>query len=420
MGTSRTKSGTAFAAVIALFFAWGFISSNNEPLIASLRVTFALGYGQALMTQLVFFAAFGVASLPAAAVVDRWGTVTAICISLATMIVGCLLVAAMTPYQRFDLILIALFVLGVGITSLQVAANPLAASLGRPEQKHFRLTLAQAFNSLGVVIGSNFGAEILLAPALVHTVAEPARTMIGRGIALRAVASAFEIIALMLSGLLLLVYLARKRMRDASQVDEEQGIDRRSGPLVSKWTLLGMIAIALYVGAEVSIASIMINYLNQPAVLGVPLRTAGLYLGNIYWMGALIGRFAGSLLLLRIKAPRALLVAAATATLLCLVVISRSGAVAGYSALAIGLCNSIMFPTIFTLALERSEAARSRTSGLLCLAIVGGAALPYLVGIIADRASLAIAFSVPMVAYAYIAIFAFLAAKARKVGPLQI
>jgi FHS family L-fucose permease-like MFS transporter len=157
----------------------------------------------------------------------------------------------------------------------------------------------------------------------------------------------------------------------------------------------------------------MINFLNEPEILGLPLEIAGFYLGNIYWMGALVGRFAGSYLLTIVRAPLLLMAAASSASLLCLVVALSSGPVAGYCALAVGLFNSIMFPTIFTITLERAGVSQSATSGLLCVAIVGGAVLPYAVGQIADKASLSIAFLIPMVAYGVIACFALLAVNAR-------
>ena len=183
--------------------------------------------------------------------------------------------------------------------------------------------------------------------------------------------------------------------------------------LRSRWAVFGAIAIGLYVGAEVSIGSIMINFLNREEVLNLSLETAGFYLANIYWMGALVGRFVGSYLLTRFPAAVLLGCAAAMAALLCVTVVTADGPIAAYAALMVGLFNSIMFPTIFTITLERAGVAQSSTSGLLCVAIVGGAILPYTVGLIADNLSLSTAFLVPMLAYVAITVFAMLAAKAR-------
>lgn len=403
----------AFITVTTLFFAWGFITSNNDPLIASLKASFSLTYTEALLTQLVFFAAYGFMSLPAASLINRTGPVSSILIALAIMVTGCLLVQFVTRYQSYELILAALFVLGIGITTLQVAANPLAAALGPPESSHFRLTFAQAFNSLGVVLGVNFGSKIMLGEDVLKSGHAPITDPAEKIVALSGVTHAFLLIAMLLAGLMLFIWLSRHRIEKAAAtiVSTEDGSVLAA--LRSRWAIFGAIAIGLYVGAEVSIGSIMINFLNQPNVLNLPLETAGFYLANIYWMGALVGRFIGSYLLTRISAPKLLAVAAAINTLLCLTVALNSGAVAAYAALSVGLFNAIMFPTIFTIALERAGVAQSSTSGLLCVAIVGGAILPYAVGRFADSVSLELSFFLPMLAYAVITVFAVLANKAQ-------
>jgi MFS transporter, FHS family, L-fucose permease len=404
----NTRPGSvtaAFVSVTTLFFAWGFITSHNNPLIASLKSSFNLSYNEALMTQLVSFAACGLTSLPAASLINRIGPVGTILAALATMITGCLLMPVVTQYQSYALILGALFLLGMGVTALQVASNPLAAALGPPQRSHYRLTIAQAFNSLGVVVGVNFGSTLMLGAEVTN----PA----GNALALGAVSHAFLFIAAMLAVLMVFIILSRRRIELAAA-----GIVSAPGTsafeaLRSRWAVFGAAAIALYVGAEVSIASVMINFLNEPHVLGLPLKTAGFYLANIYWMGALIGRFIGSWLLTRVAAPRLLGIAGAAASLLCLTVALSDGHVAAYAALGVGIFNSIMFPTIFTITLERAGVAQSSTSGLLCLAIVGGAVLPYAVGRLADSTSITIAFLMPMAAYAVIFVFARLAIGAR-------
>lgn len=403
----------AFITVTTLFFAWGFITSNNDPLIASLKASFSLNYSEALMTQLVFFAAYGFMSLPAASLINSAGPVKSILIALATMVTGCLLVQFVTRYQSYELILAALFVLGIGITTLQVAANPLAAALGPPESSHFRLTFAQAFNSLGVVLGVNFGSKIMLGTDVLESGHQAITDPAARIVALDAVTQAFLLIALLLSSLMAFIWLSRRRIETAAAGIVNSGNGSVLAALRSRWAIFGAVAIGLYVGAEVSIGSIMINFLNQVDVLDLPLEIAGFYLANIYWMGALVGRFIGSYLLTRIAAPRLLAAAAAVASLLCLTVALTSGSVAGYAALSVGLFNSIMFPTIFTITLERAGVAQSSTSGLLCVAIVGGAILPYAVGKFADNVSLPLAFFLPMAAYAVIVAFAILASKAR-------
>lgn len=403
----------AFITVTTLFFAWGFITSNNDPLIASLRATFSLSYTEALLTQLVFFMAYGLMSLPAASLMNKVGPVKAILIALATMVAGCLLVQSVTQFQSYSIILAALFVLAVGITMLQVAANPLAAALGPPERSHFRLTFAQAFNSLGVVFGVHFGSQIMLGENVLKTSGEMITDPGAKLVALGAVTHAFFLIAIFLLVMMAFIWWSRKRIQQAAPGIEQTVSEPVLLALKSRWAVWGAIAIGLYVGAEVSIGSIMINFLNEKEILNLPLATAGDYLANIYWMGALVGRFIGSYLLTRISAPRLLKFAAAVASILCLIVAFTSGPVAAYAALSVGLFNSIMFPTIFTITLERAGVAQSSTSGLLCLAIVGGAILPLAVGQIADNLNLTLAFLVPMLAYGFIAVFAHFAASAK-------
>ncbi|HMT42562.1 MAG TPA: sugar MFS transporter [Sphingorhabdus sp.] len=409
----RSGISAAFISVTTLFFAWGFITSNNDPLIASLKASFHLSYTEALITQLVFFAAYGFMSFPAAALLNRVGSVRSILLALTTMIIGCLLVQFIVRYQDYSLILAALFVLGIGITTLQVAANPLAAALGPPESSHFRLTFAQAFNSLGVVLGVNFGSKVMLGEEVLKSGHAPITNAADRILALQAVSHAFLIIAALLAGLMAFIWFSRRRISDAADGVADAGGGAVLDALKSRWALFGSVAIGLYVGAEVSIGSIMINFLNQPEIMDLPLETAGFYLANIYWMGALIGRFVGSYLLTRLAAPKLLMTAAGFASLLCLTVAFSGGPMAGYAALSVGLFNSIMFPTIFTITLERAGVSQASTSGLLCVAIVGGAILPYVVGQMADQSSLTLSFTIPMTAYAVIAIFGLLSQRAK-------
>lgn len=396
-GSGRARIRLAFAAVTTLFFAWGFISSNNDPLIVALRAAFSLTYTEALLTQIVFFLAFGLLSLPAAWLTSRIGPVDMILTALAVMVAGCALVVLSTDLAAFWPILAALFVLAGGFTALQVAANPLVAALGASERSHFRLNLAQAFNSLGVVLGVHFGSLVMLGGPHVHA---------GDGAILDAVDRAFLIMAAMLAGLFVF-FLFLRRLVIAAAGDQGQPAPARMFEAVrSRWAVFGAVAIGLYVGAEVSIGSIMINFLNRPDVLGLSFTGAGAHLANLYWGGALVGRVAGTALLARVRATRLLAACGGAAGLLCVTVVASSGPTAGFAALAIGVFNSIMFPTIFTLTLERSGVSQSATSGLLCLAVFGGALLPLAVGMVADRQGLNAAFLVPLAAYAFIALFA--------------
>ncbi len=410
-----TSTSAAFVSVTTLFFAWGFITSNNDPLIATLKASFNLTYTEALMTQLVSFAAYGLMSLPSASLLNRVGALRSILVALATMVCGCLLVQVLAGQQSYALILLALFALGMGITMLQVAANPLAAALGPPESSHTRLTFAQGFNSLGVVIGVNFGSALMLGDEVLKAGREPIVDTAQRELALAGVSDAFGLIAAFLIATMAFVWTFRKHIE--SNDAPREAVSSPIAALKSRWAVCGAIAIGLYVGAEVSIGSIMINFLNQSEVLNISLEKAGFYLANIYWMGALVGRFIGSGLLTRISAPRLLGFAATAAAFLCATVVFTSGPVAAGAALAVGLFNSIMFPTIFTITLDRAGIARSATSGLLCVAIAGGAVLPLAVGLMADHVSLSISFAVPLAAYAAIAMFARLASRARLSSP---
>ena len=409
----RDKEGTrlAFAAVTTLFFAWGFITSNNDPLIVALRAAFQLDYTEALLTQIVFFLAYGLLSLPAAWLTSRIGAVDMILGSLGMMAGGCLLVVLSTGAGDFRAILAALFVLAGGFTALQVAANPLAAELGPSLSSHFRLNLAQAFNSLGVVIGVHFGSTVMLG----HPALRAASALMDPSVRyelLHAVDRAFLIMAGLLAGLLLAFALLRGFLRASAPNHRAAAPSGMFEALRSRWAIFGAVAIGLYVGAEVSIGSIMINFLSQPNVLGLPLDDAGGYLANFYWGGALGGRLIGTALLTRIRATRMLAGCGTAAVLLCVIVLAANGPLAGFAALAIGFFNSIMFPTIFAITLERSGVSQPSTSGLLCLAIFGGALLPLAVGAIADRFGLSASFAVPLAAYLFIATFA-LAAKDR-------
>jgi FHS family L-fucose permease-like MFS transporter len=396
-----------------LFFAWGFICANNDPLIAALRRIFALSYSEALLTQIVFFAAFGTVSLPAAALLARLGPLRTITGALAVMIAGCMVVQATMWLPHFPLLLAGLFVLASGIVALQVAANPLAATLGPPARSHFRLTLAQSFNALGVVAGVQFGAALILGDAAFSDAAPAAAGTAG----LAAVQRAFLTIAAMLVVLAAALWLVRRPIATAAP---PPGVSPRiADAFRSRWALIGACAIALYVGAEVAIGSVMIAFLADAGTLGLPLAEAGVWLATFYWGGALIGRFLGSWLLTRIAAPRLLLAATVAAALLCGATLVAPGPLAACCALAIGLFNSVMFPTIFSLTLERSSASAAATSGLLCVAISGGAIVPLLVGQVADRVGLGWVFLVPLAAYLAIAAFA-IAAQAATASRAQV
>lgn len=407
--SNKAGSGAAFAFVTTLFFAWGFVTSVIDPLVASVRTVFDLSYTEAMLTQFAWFIAYGLASLPAAAILARLGFSTSILAALAAMVAGCLMIPVATSLDLYPGVLVALFVIASGVTLLQVAANPLAAALGKPERSHFRLTLSQAFNSLGTVLGPLLGAAIMLGGGVFAATAA-ADHALNRAESLRAIDLAFLIVGAFFFAVAVLIWNARKRI-DAAAPNKSAIASAPWAAFSSGWAWFGALAMFLYVGAEVSIGSMLTNFLHDG--IGVSMQDAGVMV-SYYWGGAMVGRFLGSALLTRAPAGVLLSIAALCAGGLCLAVTQLAGGVGAYVALAIGFFNAIMFPVIFTMTLERSSAPAAATSGLLCMAIVGGAALPVISGRVADlAASLAPAFFVPMVGYLGVALFAVAATQAR-------
>ena len=405
--------GAGFATVTTLFFMWGFITVSIDPLIAALKALFNLTYAQAMLTQFAFFMAYFVVSLPAAALIARLGNSKSIIFALGVMVVGCLIVPAATAFDTYSLVLLALFVIASGITILQVVANPLAAALGPPARAHFRLSFSQTFNSVGTWLAPHLVSGIILVGGIFAVAKGTEITPELRAESFRNIDSVFFMIAGALVVLALFIYVFRRLLDVTKPVDAGQQPSVATA-LKSRWALFGAGAIFLYVGAEVSIGSAMTNFLHEPDILNISLEEAGKMV-SYYWGGAMVGRLIGSGLLFIVKqrAPWMLAVFALGAAVLCLAVTQLHGSSAAYLALSIGLFNSIMFPVIFTLTLERSTAAPAATSGLLCLAIVGGAILPYVFGHIADNAGLHVAYFLPAVAYGLIVVFAIASTKAK-------
>ena len=405
--------GGGFATVTTLFFMWGFITVSVDPLIAALKAIFALTYAQAMLTQFAFFMAYFIVSLPAAALIARLGNSKSIICALGVMVLGCLIIPMATKFDTYSLVLVGLFVIASGITILQVVANPLAAALGRPERSHFRLTFSQTFNSFGTWLAPKLVSPIILAGGIFAVTHGAEVTPELRADSFRRIDSVFFAIAGALVLLALFIFAFRKLLDVTKPVDEGQRPSIATA-FQSRWAMFGGAAIFLYVGAEVSIGSAMTNFLHEPDMLNIPMAQAG-EMVSYYWGGAMVGRLIGSGLLFVVKqrAPWLLAVFALVAATLCLVVSQSHGTTAAYLALSIGLFNSIMFPVIFTSTLERSTAAPAATSGLLCLAIVGGAILPFIFGSIADVSGLHTAYFLPAVAYALIVVFAISATKAK-------
>src|SRR5262245_23899483 len=413
MTTENRGSLIAFISVTLLFFAWGFITNLIDPLIPAVMGVFGLKIEDAFLTQFAFFIAYVVFSLPGGALVSKIGYSKTILISLTAMIAACLIFPLATNMGSYNLMLVALFILGGGITVLQVAANPLSSLLGDPRTSHSRLVLSQAFNSLGTVLGPYLGAAVMLSGGL-FAASAAGDVDAARAASINKIDTTFLAAAAMLVLLVLFMWSQSKRITASAPPAQAEKFSIMDA-LRSKWALAGGFAIFVYVGAEVAIASIMINFLQRPDVIadmlktpgetnilwffhfeGDPAERAGKMLGWLYWFGAMVGRFAGSFLLTRIKASHLLAVFASATTLLCFVVSQSHGETAAYAALSVGLFNSIMFPAIFTITLERSTASVAATSGLLCLSIVGGAFIPQVVARIAANGFFHQAFFVPL------------------------
>jgi len=410
----RKGTGLAFGYVTTLFFAWGFATSLIDPLIAAVKKVFELSYTEAFLTTFAWFIAYGVASLPAAAVLARLGYSRAIIAALATMVLGCLIVPVSTMADFYPGILLALFVIASGVTLLQVAANPLVAELGSKKSSHFRLVFSQAFNSFGATVGPWLGSHLLLTGGVFA--AGAVVTAATRGQSLRSIDLAFLALGAFFAVVAAFIFSARKQINAAAPAKIE-GDTSLLTALRSPWAIFGCLAIFLYVGSEVAIGSMLTNFLASESVLGLPLEAAGKMV-VYYWGGAMIGRFIGSAVLRVVPAGVLLAICTVVAATLCVVVMQTGGATAAWAALAIGFFNSIMFPTIFTLTLERSSAPAPATSGLLVFGIIGGAILPLISGGIADRSGgvLNPAFVVPLTGYIALTVFAIAAARKAPLG----
>lgn len=390
--------------VYALFFIFGGITSLNDVLIPKLKQLFTLSYAEVMLVQSAFFAAYFTISLPGAAVLKRIGYLRTAAVGLGMMMAGCLLFVPASASGAFPLFLAALFVLAAGITVVQVVANPLISLLGAPRTAHSRLTFAQAFNSLGTTIFPYVGSILILGSL---ATADPkalggAALVAFRARETRTVVEAYLGLAAALALVAAVVWGRRNRLTEAPA--ETRGFFQSFELLGRPRFAFGALCIFLYVGAEVSIGSLIVNYLMQPQVLGLGQRAAGEHV-PFYWGGAMVGRFLGAYALRRVSPGWALATVACGAMGLLALSGSASGATAAYALLAIGLCNAIMFPTIFSLACEGLGARAADGSGIICVAIVGGAVIPLLTGRAADALGLALALGVPAACYALIAAF---------------
>jgi FHS family L-fucose permease-like MFS transporter len=409
--------GRSYAAPLAvltsLFFMWGLITSLNDVIIPHFKAVFDLGYFQAMFVQTAFFTAYFVVSLPSGRIVNRIGYKTGIIVGLLVAGLGCVCFYPAAALRSYGLFLGALFILGSGITLLQVAANPFVAVLGKPETASSRLTMTQALNSAGTYIGPRYIGPMILS-----------LTVLGEGevkklssAALQAYrdaqASAVQVPYLGLAAALVVLAVAigvfklPKIEAPAEASDAATagiGTDGHSSAWGYRHLVLGAVGIFVYVGAEVAIGSFLVNYFKEPSIGGLA-ESEGTKMVALYWGGAMVGRFVGTFSLRYFRPGRVLTVHALMAALLVIATMVLSGAPAMWTVLAVGLFNSIMFPTIFTLALDGLGKHTNQGSGILCMAIVGGALIPPIQGKLADIPGIGIhhCFIIPVVCYLYIA-----------------
>ncbi|MBB1381557.1 sugar MFS transporter [Shewanella sp. SR41-2] len=389
----------ALVSLTSLFFMWGFITCLNDILIPHLKAVFSLNYTEAMLIQFCFFGAYFLVSLPAGKLVKKLGYQKGIVTGLVIACIGCLLFYPAAAFATYGLFLGALFVLASGITILQVAANPYVNALGSVETASSRLNLTQAFNALGTTVAPFFGAVLIL------SVASGAVEGLSQAQSEAEVVKLPYLILAAMLGLLALIFAKLNLPTIAEHSDDSAtGVitdNGKTSALQSMHLVLGAVGIFVYVGAEVSIGSFLVNFLGEEQVAGLQEAEAAKYI-TYYWGGAMIGRFVGSVIMQKIPAGTMLAFNAFVAAALVLVAMNSTGAVAMWSILAVGLFNSIMFPTIFSLALRDLGPHTSQGSGILCLAIVGGAIVPLLQGVMADNMGLQVAFILPVVCYAFI------------------
>jgi MFS transporter, FHS family, L-fucose permease len=435
--------------VMGLFFIFGGITSLNDVIIPKLKELFTLNYTQAMLVQFCFFTAYLVVGLPGAALVKRIGYMRGAVAGLLTMMVGCLLFIPASQTATYGLFLFALFVLASGVVIVQVVSNPLISMLGKPDTAHSRLTFAQAFNSLGTTVFPFFGSILILGGLATVSASELSGAQLDayRTAESQAIVNGYLGLAVVLTIVAAVVWAFRKKLpHDASSIADTPLVQPSryalglalivaggfaatqgygtvglililSAPIIWLYqnALLklprfsfGALCIFLYVGAEVAIGSLIVNYLMQPEVMGLQEQAAGKLI-TLYWGGAMVGRFIGSAVLRMVSPGLVLMGCAVGAILLIALSTSTTGVVSGYSLLAIGLVNSIMFPTIFSLACEGLGSRAADGSGIINVAIFGGAVIPLMTGVMADETSLSTAMLLPALCYAIIAGFGFYA-----------
>jgi MFS transporter, FHS family, L-fucose permease len=399
----------AFALVTTLFFIWGFLTSLNDILIPHFKDIFGLTYSQVANIQVAFFFAYAIFGFPAGKVVEWIGYQRTMVVGLFTMALGAVLFIPAADLPSFSLFLVALIILGAGMSALQVAANPYVAVLGNPDTASSRLNLSQAFNSLGTTIGPPLGGFLILrgATKIVENTSSMSAAQLHAYQLQQAASVKFPYfifaLVLVLLGLAIALYHF-PRIDTTKDFRPMKGTEKQAPIWRYRHVVLGAVAIFVYVGAEVSIGSFLINYFHQSYIAALTELAASAYVA-FYWGGAMVGRFIGSAVLQKVKTGTLLTLCAIVALLLVLTSMLTFGHVAMWAILAVGLFNSIMFPSIFTLGIAEMGPLTGEASGLLVIAIVGGAIIPKLQAILIDHIGIHHAFIVPVICYLFIAYY---------------
>jgi MFS transporter, FHS family, L-fucose permease len=404
-GTGQSY-GAPLATVTTLFFMWGFLTCLNDILVPHLKPIFDLNYTKVMLIQFAFFGAYFLFSIPSAKIIDWIGYQRSMVVGLLVMGLGAFLFVPAASVPSYPLFLGALIVLAAGITCLQVAANPYVTVLGKPETASSRLNLTQAFNSLGTFLAPFFGGLFILTAARnidevralapdalqayrLHEAATVKLPYVGLGIAL----------------VLLAIAIGSFKLPKIPHAQHQLGEKVNDSIWKHPNLIFGAIGIFVYVGAEVSIGSFLVNYFSQPEIGGLTEKVAASFVA-FYWGGAMVGRFIGSALLQKVKTGGLLAICAVCAAGLVAVSMLTSGHTAMYSIILVGFFNSIMFPSIFTLGVAELGPLTGDGSGVMIMAIVGGAIIPVAQGWIADHIGIHHAFFLPVICYLYILYFA--------------
>ncbi|WP_446741820.1 sugar MFS transporter [Silvibacterium acidisoli] len=408
---------SAFAMVTTLFFMWGFLTSLNDILIPHLKAVFDLDYTKALLIQFAFFSSYAAFGVPSGKIVEWIGYQRTMVAGLFTMGLGAVLFIPAASVPSFPLFLAALIILAAGITALQVAANPYVSILGSAQTASSRLNLTQAFNSLGTTIGPPLGGWLILRGA--HKAIENVKALSPEALQAYRVEQASTVkmpyLAITLALVVLGLAIAFYRFPRLDTTREFRPTGGTKGPGIWRYphVVLGAVCIFVYVGAEVAIGSFLINYFNQPDIGNISIA-AGANLVPFYWGGMMTGRFIGSWIMQRFSPAKLLGICAIGATAMVILSMLSTGYVAVWTILLVGIFNSIMFPTIFTLGVAEMGPLTGEASGLLVTAIVGGAIVPEIEAVLADHIGLHHAFIVPTLCYVFVAYYAFRGSKIKQ------